>query len=1019
MLRIFLSSTYSDISDVRRKILVRLSQSVYYSAMEDFVSTKTPHDLILNHPNLSIPKADYCIYLLTVSYGTKFYICPVENNCICPCQYHNREKIEDYISYTHCELRLGKYHNIPRLTYFFGDGWAVYDEIIKGSIKDIAEGRDEIHNNIEYLCNIQEEVKDESPGRLTEDELSRLFKHLVSDILYRYSKYESNTIKFENFVGRHTELKELYDLFHSESRLLLWGVGGIGKTTVAEILILFTILETGKNVVIFSKHSEYISGSGYQSQKIYKISKYYSEKLTLERIISELGIFEDKIEDNIKITVMRPEEKREIIFNYCNDKNIILFIDDIHEADIEVQKLFNCNRKDTLLIATSREGNLDLDCPSREINRVTQPLELIHHFEKKIFQNNLGGEYSQQLAEISDGYPLFSNILVRYVKYLTDFNKQMTLPQILSRIQKEKPNNEGLYEMWNRIIPSILEPNEIDMLCMLSQLDSDISFNIDSNIACKVWDNLYSKGQAKQIINSLSQKGFIESKQGNSNQYTFTHHQIADLCISATEINPKFFSEENYLKEQYNFALKYYEYILEQVDEPNKQTSSIEILYYKILLGFEITDITSLLSQYSSECKYDRDSLRIATCAEKMLDTASMSDIDTITLLIICGHMYVVLKQFTKAEEKLNQALECCEKLKYNINILYQPVLEKQVLALKEKCCLFEVLGCYDEALKTYDNALFLVSQYPRLQNCSSGELYLNKGRVFWKQKRYAEAETEYVKVENLLHNMKGSQKNLISHQQSSFSNDDLQYIRIKANLYNNWGLLYHSMAMESVTEDNSEYVNKAKQYYIKACNLKKKDHLFNPNNPDVTGSLAKTYYNLGRFYSKLKKNLEMAEKYYSLAIILRKDLETKGIVKYYIQIADGYVNLANLYDDHKSIFDKDLNIIEDLYMHALTLGRQLQKYYPEGVDRYHLEYTLINIGEFYCKSMDKPRTAEPYYLEALDICRRQVSFNPQKQESKHLYCKCLNALKIIYAKIGDRDKCKLYNLELNAVDSQ
>ncbi|MBQ3011815.1 MAG: DUF4062 domain-containing protein [Methanocorpusculum sp.] len=1005
MLDIFLSSTFKDLDYVRSKILTRLQQSVTPRAMEYFASSTSPQKFIFHDGDYGIINADYIIYLLTPQYGSLIDECHVSDSCseLClnerekkegnenikfaeRCYYHEgTDDCNGKISYTHCELRLGRCINCPHLIFLFGNLWKIYDilnnnkldcctkwkygytydklsiqeredivaEVGKNS-NSIVFDENEISltfNNMPKLSQLMVEIGNETLGRCNQDNVDRIFKSLVKDILDRYAHPDTNpNFKFKNFVGNHSELKKLYKIIDTEKSLLLWGPGGIGKTTLAEVLTLLRILETGDKAIIFSRYSAYISKSGYRNDKIRHIRMGQSEKLTLDHILNTLSS-----DNNIMGT---DADRMDQIANICNKNNILLLIDDIDLADKSVYRLLN---KDITIIATSKKNNLvNSQAYSKEVTSIEEVEELLLYFARILGINpTLVQDNIDIIQQIAGGYPIFSYLMVRNLPSLLDKQTYKNMICELEHNSKEIYAKDGSQEIWKRIIKLILTEDEIRFLRLLSLFDYDIFFNINQEVLRRACSNITIYGNVDELLSSLSEKGFVErNKDGKS--WCVSYHQIVDY------INGLKFDDDE-VKTNYNICLDYYGILSTEREGEMKRIANIEILYYEILLGLNTSINVEKVITYSDEYTNRRELLRIIDCCNTLLRFKTLSMRNTIDLLYHCGNLHLELNDFHQANKKFEKAKKLLKSLvsenELESDIYFASIQEKRGR-------IFELIGEGDKALRLYKNALVILNKNPYNNRINIIKNLINCGRLYWMGEDYVHSKDNYDKAKVLLNFDEISY--FITH--TSKINCMDEELNLYSMLCNNYGLLYQSVIDQNSQPNIDCKLDDVQSSYELALNAKKILLSRDKNNYDYQESLANTYYNLARL-SKLRGEYDNAEKMYLCALNIRNNFKEIGLTSHYMKLADTFVNLANLYDDYNDIFQKDYSIIENLYSESLNLRRDLEKCYPKGYDAYNLTYTLINMGDFYFRRFMLEKAKE-FYSEAICMFDNQTEFN-------------------------------------------
>jgi len=117
MLKIFLSSTFRDLKDIRSEILKKLDSVFEGVGMEKFrPDGETSHKNCID----DLKESDIVVFLISPYYGSLIEVCELKDNC----------KVDDCpmkISYTHCEYKTTLAEGIPHQTYKVLEGWDAPD----------------------------------------------------------------------------------------------------------------------------------------------------------------------------------------------------------------------------------------------------------------------------------------------------------------------------------------------------------------------------------------------------------------------------------------------------------------------------------------------------------------------------------------------------------------------------------------------------------------------------------------------------------------------------------------------------------------------------------------------------------------------------------------------------------------------------------------------------------------------------------------------------------------------------
>ncbi len=143
--------------------------------------------------------------------------------------------------------------------------------------------------------------------------------------------YRQNIIYTNNFVGRENEINEIIEKLKKSNRLLISGMGGIGKTTILKKLY-HTMIERYKNT----------------SKKF----GYFEYELSMEDTIYNALEFEKIGDRNIDV-----QKAKRVLEDYANGGETIIFIDNVPiEKYIELQQLDSIKGK---IVITSRQNEYE------------------------------------------------------------------------------------------------------------------------------------------------------------------------------------------------------------------------------------------------------------------------------------------------------------------------------------------------------------------------------------------------------------------------------------------------------------------------------------------------------------------------------------------------------------------------------------------------------------------------------------------------------------------------------------
>ena len=434
VLKIFLSSTFRDLQDMRKLLLDRLALALDASAMERFISTgKGPQDAALRE----LSDSEIVIFLISPYYGTNINYCKFKEECKANCGMKNGKET---ISYTLCEYRVARAEDKPRLIYIINGKWDVVSR-----------------NGAPKVWKVRNEVQEEFCPKIENNEegVERIVTNLAKKIIEWYS---DNRINFEKFCGRRNCLRELFSKMNRSVNV--HGVGGIGKTTLCEIALLLCML-LGRKVVYVGFEEAYASGTGYEFASKRLTSRRVSD-LTIDDIIDALG-FGDELEG------LNRESKIDSILQILDENNIVLFIDNFKETEglKELVKKGNTLSRGCILVSSKKELKVAFyrvpvgSIEKKERGKLTEIMA--SRMGKKIEEREI-----EKIKVISEGHPIATYLLISNlgrvpIEKLESFKEGLDFSQ-----------DDDVKEYMNRVIKSGISLKAYNLLKDLSVIEEEI-----------------------------------------------------------------------------------------------------------------------------------------------------------------------------------------------------------------------------------------------------------------------------------------------------------------------------------------------------------------------------------------------------------------------------------------------------------------------------------------------------------------------------------------------------------------
>ena len=862
MLKIFLSSTYQDLGEARSEILKKLDSAFAGVGMEEFIPDgKSSHEICINE----LKKSDIIIFLLSSNYGSLIEVCKLKENCKAECPMKTGE---GRISYTHCEYKTTIAEGILHQTYKVLKGWDTQDK--EEASQFVVEFGNEMWTGIDDI------------------EDSKVVPLICNNLAEKIVEWHTHDkLNFKKFIDREEVLNEIID--NIDSKVEVWGVGGVGKTALVEVALLVEKLK-GRKILTIGTSKSYKSGSGFKDFRKKCVDDQYitesQKEITLYDVVKAL----EKVQliPNAEQLISSLQKKTKIIIFLSKflseNRNLIVFIDDFHLATKDVKDLVDFLKR---IILSSREkyyiaGKEILITGIDEEDRE----DLINLFSAE----DIPQKAKEIIKTIAEGHPVATELLVKNYGKI-DFDK-------IKDFDLTDADDKQVKNFYERVIEEIFssKPQVLTLLKDIAVLNTDLPTNINQESVL----NAYSIENVRTSFNSLVDIGMLRKKDGEEGIFEFYFKHIQDVL------------EDSAAQESHEKALEYYnkkrDLFEENIDD------EVEMLYHKvksnlhkesvkelsrmikkvqpihhgfyrlIFVGEEL--ITLVEEENKAHVLWDLGSLYFDLKRFEEAEPVYMEAVKIFKELVSkspkaynssfayvqnsLGSLYWELKRFKEAEEIYKEALEIFMELAgkspgtYNLGVAY--VQNNLGLLYKDLGRLMEAEHAYKEALEIKKH---LADKNPDVYNPDLANTQYNLGLLYWNLKKYKKAVSAYNEALEI-------RKRLV------VKNPD-RYNSELADTQNNLGVSYRSLGR----------LKEAEHAYKEAIEIKK--HLTDKN-PDVYNpDLANTHYNLGNLYKNLGR-LEEAESAYNEALEIRIKLVVKNPDRYNPKLADTQINLGNLY---------------------------------------------------------------------------------------------------------------------------
>ncbi len=913
MLKIFLSSTFRDLKDTRSEILNKLNSVFEGVGMEKFIPDgETSHKNCID----DLKESKIVVFLISPYYGSLIDVCELKEDCKADCPMKTGK---GQISYTHCEYKTTLAEGILHQTYKVLEGWDAPDVQ-----KDPLKMKFEQEIGKKMWTPIQD-IEDPQVVKM-------IGEHLAGNIIKWYLKKK---LTFEKFCDRIEDFDELIKSI--DGKVEVYGVGGVGKTSLIQVALLIQKLK-GKKIVTIGTPKAYASGSGFEDFRTKcKDDQYEAEsrnEITIYDIVNAL-VKVELLSNAEEILKMPKNEIIEFLSNFIKkEENLTLFIDDFHLANKDVvllvksvENIIFSSRKNTY-IAKTEICITGIDKEDRE--------DLINLFSAE----ELPEKAKELIEQIAEGHPVSTELLVKNYQNI-DFDN-------IKDFDLEDPDDEQVMDFYKRVIEEVFSNNSQALVLLkdLAILNTDLPTNINRESVLKSYDIK----NIRKVFKNLVDTGMLKKREGQEGTYEFYFKHIQDALENIAD------------KESQEKAIEYYEKKEEIIGE--SIDDAVEILYHKVKFNpsEELFDDFTLTMRNVEPFHYGyRKLIDIGRALESSLKSEDKAS--------ILSQLAALYRESFRLEDAENLFLKSL--------IIYEELAKKEDFLPKNLATTQNDLGLLYLDLKKYEKAEEfllkslnyrenLVEKFPEdyltesvIQMIFSdvADSYLNLGNLFFYLNNFKEAEGYYLNA-------------LKKYAKLADLNPEylLQVVKAQSNL----GVIY---------TDLNRY-SEAEEMLINALDF------YNTNSELYLPDIARTKQGLGILYRKMKKYKD-SEKAYLEALKIMSVLKKKNPVVYLPKDAMLQINLGILYGALEREEEQ-----QKCYKNALEIYENLARENPD-VYLPTLATTQHNISVSYFR-LEKYEEAENMALKALKVRKKFAAVSPEAF-LPHVI-QTLNGLGVIYA---------------------
>lgn len=866
LLKVFISSTFRDLKEEREQVYEKISQSLTPIGMEFFIPDgRTSHEISLLDENQGLKNSDIVIFLISPYYGSLIDECKIPG-CKAECPLKNGSG--KMISYTHCEYKFAKAENKPFLIYLYDEeSWRLIQPLYQMEKIDW-ERKEPIFEKLkveeikklfaakEYFKEFRQEFEEDFCPRIERSTIPQISEHLSENIK---KWYQEGRIQFKGFCGRKNELNNLLEKMNESVEV--YGVGGIGKTTLIHIALLIQLLK-GRNVIAIGKKQSYLSGSGYTffKEKCKKsIFEVTTNTITINDIIDSLNFKEVQTIENI-------DDKICLILNKIEKENFLIFIDDFHLADNNVRLLVK-QSKNFIISSKRSNGVTRAEIPLFGIEK-TERLQLINLISDR-FGRKLNPTAITTISDFSEGHPITIEILIRNFEKinferLDDYKKDVL----------DFSNHEQVEEFISRVIEEILSKDAFILLKNLSILNTEL----ESNINFRIVEKTYNISSITNVFFELVDSGILQKRDNKEGIYQFSFKHIQDAVRQDDEGHNK-------------LAVIFYDQKIKWVE--SNVDDEIERFSHQLKFPSNINIVNALQRLYSHVSPLNFGYKRLVEIGFSLKPHVSSKEKAYICLVL--GVLLFDLNRYRDAKESLEESLSLYRLLSEK----NRDYIEQVNLVLNSLGNLYIKINKYDIAKNYFEESLEILREINNKKKNTQIELISvllsNLGIVYNKLNRPHDAEAAYLEALKI--------KKILSKQ------NKIQQLSPISKIHNNLANVYVHI---------NDYP-RALESYKNAIKIKKT--LAERNPIQHQSNYATALLSIGSLYQKIN-NEEKTRQNLETSLISLKELAQKNSDAYLPIYVTGVLHLA-IFSMKINCFSDAKEYLENALKNSQTLSKK------------------------------------------------------------------------------------------------